>query len=176
MRDGPVAVVPYDPAWSGLFEHERAVLERVLAPWLEGGVHHIGSTAIRGLAAKPIIDMMAGVSDLEQARAAFEPLTALSYVHTPHRPNIAHHFSKPSAQPGEVTHALHLTEPGSDLWRERLAFRDALRQDPALAAEYEAIKRRLAHQFPTDLGAYTLGKREFVGAVLASVGLRFGRR
>ena len=176
VRSGPVTVVPYDPAWSGLFEDERALLERVLAPWLEGGVHHIGSTAIPGLAAKPIIDMMAGVSDLEQARAAFEPLTALSYVHTPHRPSVAHHFSKPSAQPGEVTHGLHLTEPGSDLWRERLAFRDALRQDPALAAEYEAIKRRLAHEYLTDIDAYTGGKREFVGAVLASAGLRFGRR
>jgi GrpB-like predicted nucleotidyltransferase (UPF0157 family) len=144
--------------------------------WLKGGVHHIGSTAIPGVAAKPIIDMMAGVSDLGQARAAFESLKALLYVHTPHRPGIAHHFSKPSTKPSEVTHGLHLTEPGSDLWRERLAFRDALRQDAALAAEYEAIKRRLADEHPTDVGAYTAGKREFVGAVLAKAGLRFGRR
>jgi GrpB-like predicted nucleotidyltransferase (UPF0157 family) len=176
VRSDPIAVVPYDPAWSGLFEAERALLERVLAPWLTGGVHHVGSTAIPGLAAKPIVDMIAGVGDLGQARAAFEPLKALSYVHTPHRPSIAHHFSKPSAQPDEATHGLHLTEPGSDLWRERLAFRDALRRDPALAAEYEAVKRRLAHVHATDLGAYTVGKRGFVVAVLASAGLRLGRR
>jgi GrpB-like predicted nucleotidyltransferase (UPF0157 family) len=176
VRGSSIAVVSYDSGWSALFEGERALLEGALAPWLEGGVHHIGSTAIPGLAAKPIIDMMAGVSDLGQARAAFEPLKALSYVHTPHRPSIAHHFSKPSAQPSEVTHGLHLTEPGSDLWRERLAFRDALRQDPALAAEYEAIKRRLADEHPTDISAYTAGKREFVGAVLANAGVQFGRR
>jgi len=176
VRSGSIAVVSHDPGWSRLFEAERALLEGVLAAWLKGGVHHIGSTAIPGVAAKPIIDMMAGVSDLGQARAAFESLKALLYVHTPHRPGIAHHFSKPSTKPSEVTHGLHLTEPGSDLWREGLAFRDALRQDAALAAEYEAIKRRLADEHPTDVGAYTAGKREFVGAVLAKAGLRFGRR
>jgi GrpB-like predicted nucleotidyltransferase (UPF0157 family) len=176
VRSGSIAVVPYDSGWNDLFEAERALLEAVLAPWLEGGVHHIGSTSIPGMAAKPIIDMMAGVRDLGQARAAFEPLEACSYIHTPHRPGVAHHFSKPSAQPSEVTHGLHLTERGSDLWRERLAFRDALRQDSALAVEYEAIKRRLADEHPTDVGAYTAGKREFVGAVLAGVGLQFGRR
>jgi len=53
----PIAVVPYDPEWSGRFEVERALLARILAPWLEGGIHHIGSTAIPGIAAKPIIDM-----------------------------------------------------------------------------------------------------------------------
>jgi GrpB-like predicted nucleotidyltransferase (UPF0157 family) len=176
VRSGPVAVVPYDPAWSGLFEDERALLERVLAPWLEGGVHHIGVNGDPRPGRQTDHRHDGGVSDLEEARAAFEPLTALSYVHTPHRPSVAHHFSKPSTQPGEVTHGLHLTEPGSDLWRERLAFRDALRQDPALAPEYEAIKRRLAHEYTTDIGAYTVGKREFVGAVLESAGLRFGRR
>jgi GrpB-like predicted nucleotidyltransferase (UPF0157 family) len=95
-----IAVVPYDPAWPHRFEAERALLETVLEPWLEEGIHHVGSTAIPGLAAKPIIDMIAGVHDLEEARAAFGPLREHSYQHTPHRPGIAHHFSKPSARPG----------------------------------------------------------------------------
>jgi GrpB-like predicted nucleotidyltransferase (UPF0157 family) len=69
-----------------------------------------------------------------KTRAAFEPLREQSYVYTPHRPGIAHHFSKPSPRLSEVTHGLHLTEPGSDLRRERLVFRDARRADPALAA------------------------------------------
>jgi GrpB-like predicted nucleotidyltransferase (UPF0157 family) len=120
--------------------------------------------------------MMAGVHDLEEARPAFEPLREQSYVYTPHRPGIAHHFSKPSAQLSEVTHGLHLTQPGSDLWNERLAFRDALRADPALAAEYETLKLRLAVEHPDDLTAYTAGKRAFVGRVLATAGVEFGRR
>ena len=71
---------------------------------------------------------------------------------------------------------LHLTEPGSDLWCERLAFRDALRADSALAAEYDALKRRLADTHGDDVNAYTAGKREFVARVLASAGLSPGRR
>ncbi|MBA3842244.1 MAG: GrpB family protein [Actinobacteria bacterium] len=171
-----IAVVPYDPAWIARFEEEQARLEEALAPWLIEGVHHIGSTAIPGLSAKPIIDMLAGVRDLAQARDACAPLRTLSYVDTPHRPGIAHHFSKPSARLSETTHGLHLTEPGSDLWRERLAFRDALRDHPALLSGYEQLKLRLAREHPGDLVAYTAGKREFVGRVLATRELQFGDR
>jgi GrpB-like predicted nucleotidyltransferase (UPF0157 family) len=159
-----VVIVAYDPRWPIRFEAERALLERVLAPWLQGGIHHIGSTSIRALAAKPVIDVMAGVRDLEQACAAFEPLAEAGYANTPHRPR-THHFSKGPAH--AYTHGLHLTEPGSDLWLERLAFRDALRASPELAAEYAELKRRLASN-PT---TYTLSKRPFVARVLADAGI-----
>jgi GrpB-like predicted nucleotidyltransferase (UPF0157 family) len=164
-----IRVVPYNTAWPQRFEAERARLERELEPWVEGGIHHIGATSVPGLAAKPIVDMMAGVRDLEEARAAYEPLLAHGWKHTPHRPGIAHHFSK-------ADYGLHLTEPGSDLWKERLAFRDALRADPELVAEYAALKLRLAEEHPHDIEAYTAGKRAFVGRVLAGAGLGFGRR
>jgi GrpB-like predicted nucleotidyltransferase (UPF0157 family) len=167
-----VVVEPYDPDWPRRFEDERARLADVLSPWLAGGIHHIGSTAVPGLAAKPIVDMMAGVRDLEEARGAYEPLAALGYVHEPHRPGIAHHFAKHAAD-GRTTHGLHLTEPGSDLWRERLAFRDALRSDRELAAEYEALKLSLAGAQVDD---YTGSKRPFVAEVLARYGLQPGRR
>jgi GrpB-like predicted nucleotidyltransferase (UPF0157 family) len=157
-----------NPEWPRRFEAERALLGRLLDPWLEGGIHHVGSTAVPGLAAKPIIDMMAGVRDLDEARAAFEPLRGLSYEYEPHRPGIAHHFAKPA-------YGLHLTEPGSDLWLERLAFRDALRADPDLSAEYEALKLGLAQKHVA-LAAYTGDKRPFVARVLASAGLQPGRR
>jgi GrpB-like predicted nucleotidyltransferase (UPF0157 family) len=170
----PISVVPYDPEWQRVFESESQVLEHTLAPWLKDGIHHVGSTAVPGLAAKPIIDMVAGVRDFEEARAAFEPLREESYVHAPHRPGIAHHFAKPSAS--EARYGLHLTEPGSDLWRERLAFRDALRRDTALAREYEALKLRLAREHGDDAAAYTAGKRAFVARILANVGETLGRR
>ncbi|HEY7692482.1 MAG TPA: GrpB family protein [Gaiellaceae bacterium] len=165
----PIAVVPYDPAWPELFEAERATLEPLLRPWLEGGVHHIGSTAVPGLAAKPLIDMMAGVRALEDARAAHRPLLAAGWEHTPHRPGIAHHFSRPGF-------GLHLTEPGSDLWVERLTFRDALRADPALAAEYTVLKQCLAEEYADDVVEYTARKRDFVIRVLAPAGVTLGRR
>jgi GrpB-like predicted nucleotidyltransferase (UPF0157 family) len=176
MADALIVVAEYDSAWPRRFECERALLERVLAPWLVGGIHHVGSTAISGLAAKPIIDMIAGVRDLDEARAAFDPLREHLYLYAQHRPAVAHHFSKPSLRLSEVTHGLHLTEPGSDLWRERLVFRDALRGDPDLAAEYQALKLRLAHEHGDDVDAYTEGKRAFIGRVLAGNGLQFGRR
>jgi GrpB-like predicted nucleotidyltransferase (UPF0157 family) len=162
------AVVAYDPEWVLRFEVERAMLERVLAPWLEGGVHHIGSTAVPGLRAKPIIDIVAGVRDLEAARASFEPLATLDYAWHAHRPE-AHAFFKP-ADGSEHTHHLHLTVPGSDLWRERLAFRDALRADPALVAEYATWKS--LHADGTGAGdPYTGDKRPLVLRVLADRGI-----
>jgi GrpB-like predicted nucleotidyltransferase (UPF0157 family) len=93
-----IVLAPYDPGWARSFEAERALLERVLAPWLESGVEHVGSTAIPGISAKPIVDMVAGVRDLEEARAAYEPLHAVGYLDEPHRPETAHHFAKPALE------------------------------------------------------------------------------
>jgi GrpB-like predicted nucleotidyltransferase (UPF0157 family) len=168
-----VEVVPYDPRWPALFAEERAVLERVLAPWLVHGVHHIGSTSVPGLAAKPVLDMMAGVRDLAASAAAVPVLSGLSYVHAPHRPR-ALWFFKPTRE--APTHALHLTAPGSDLWRERLAFRDALRAEERLRTDYQSLKQRLAAAHPDDLAAYTAGKREFVARVLAAAGITLASR
>src|SRR5581483_805492 len=90
----PVAV-PYDPDWPRRFTEEASRLETALSPWLVAGVHHIGSTSVPGLAAKPVIDMLAGIRDLDKACAAFEPLTALGYGYQEHRPE-AHSFYKPA--------------------------------------------------------------------------------
>jgi GrpB-like predicted nucleotidyltransferase (UPF0157 family) len=166
-----VELVAHDPEWSACFEEERLLLERALAPWLAGGVHHIGSTAVPGIAAKPILDLMAGVHDLAEARSAFPTLERNGYRFSPHRPDESQHFVKPSTRFAEATHGLHLTEPGSRLWRERLAFRDALRRDPTLALEYGALKVQLARDHPEDITAYTGAKRAFVARVLAADGI-----
>jgi GrpB-like predicted nucleotidyltransferase (UPF0157 family) len=159
-------VSPYDPEWALRFEVECAMLERVLEPWLEGGVHHVGSTAVPGLAAKPIIDIVAGVRELDASRAALAPLATLGYAWHEHRPE-AHAFFKPAGGT-DHTHHLHLTVPGSDLWRERLAFRDALLADRALVAEYAAWKTE--HAAPAG-DAYTGSKRPLVLRVLAEHGI-----
>ncbi|MFC7546382.1 GrpB family protein [Plantactinospora sp. GCM10030261] len=163
-----INVIPYDPEWPRRFEAERAALAETLAPWLIEGVHHTGSTSIPGLAAKPIIDMMAGVRDLAESRAAIPVLAGLGWAHGRHRPDEAHWFHKPLS--GTPTHGLHLTEPGSALWRERLTFRDALRADAGLRDEYQALKLRLAGEHD-DVAAYTADKREFVARVLAASGV-----
>ena len=161
---------PYDPDWPNRFEAERALLEQALAPWLASGIHHVGSTAVPGLAGKPVLDIVAGVRDLEAARASFAPLAALAYRYREHRPE-AHSLVKPAAGNWwQATHHLHLTEPGSDLWRERLAFRDALRADPALAQEYAEWKR-LHAAADGEPNPYTADKRPFVARVLAEAGV-----
>jgi GrpB-like predicted nucleotidyltransferase (UPF0157 family) len=167
----PIRVMPYDPDWVTQFEQQRNLLAQLLAPWLSGGIHHIGSTSVPGLAAKPILDMMAGVADLAAARSAIPVLEGCGWVHAPHRPQ-AHWFYRPNTPLGhEHTHHLHLTQPGGALWRERLAFRDALRADPALRQEYQTLKLRLAEQHADDGNGYTADKRAFVTRVLALAGI-----
>ena len=160
-----VEIVPYDPAWPGEFEAEKARLEPVLAPWLAGAIHHVGSTSIPGLAAKPVIDILAEVRSLEESRAAIEPLRALSYHWFPYQEDLMNWFCKPS--PERRTHHLHLVVRGSRAWREELAFRDALRAEPETARAYEELKRRLAVELADDREAYTVAKTEFVESVLA---------
>jgi GrpB-like predicted nucleotidyltransferase (UPF0157 family) len=163
-----IDVTRYDPAWPEQFRIEASKLTDLLAPWLAGPVEHIGSTAVPGLAAKPILDMMAGVHDLRAANDAIPALKAHGYAQGQHRPEtLWFHKARTESDPEQN---LHLTEPGSSLWRERLAFRDALRADPELARQYQELKERLAPD-STDIAAYNAGKREFVVEVLAKAGV-----
>jgi len=159
-----VHIAEYDPAWPARFEAERTLLERVVAPWLEGGVHHVGSTAVHGLAAKPVVDIMVGVRDLEEARAAIPVLAAESYCYFPYR-EYFHWFCKPSPQRREFH--MYLIEPAHPQWHARLAFRDWLRMHPETAAEYAALKYELAARYSDDREAYTDAKVEFVERVVA---------
>ena len=163
----PVEVVPYDESWPAKFEAERSLLEAALAPWLAGAIEHIGSTAVALLPAKPIIDIMAPVRTLEASRSAIEAASNAGYVYYPYKADVMHWFCKPS--PYLRTHHLHLVPFASPLWEQRLRFRDALRQNPALAAEYAELKLRLAQQFRLDREAYTEAKAPFIQRVLSEV-------
>src|SRR6201995_1027125 len=91
-----IRVVAYDPSWPARFADERAALEAVLAPWLAGPIEHIGSTAVPGLVAKPVIDIMAAVETLDASRAALAALTPPHYVYFPYRADMMHWLCKPS--------------------------------------------------------------------------------
>jgi GrpB-like predicted nucleotidyltransferase (UPF0157 family) len=129
-----------------------------------GGIHHVGSTAVPGLDAKPVIDILVGVEDLPSSRASFEPLAQLGYQYAPYREGEMHWFCKPS--PTRRTHHLHLMATGSERYRDELAFRDLLRARPDVAAEYVAIKRGLAARHEHDREAYTQGKQAFIAKAL----------
>lgn len=139
-------------------------MEGVIGEWV-GDIHHIGSTAVPGLEAKPIIDILAGVRDLDESRACFEPLARLGYMHAPYLPDEMHWFCKP--HPSRRTHHLHLVPVHFKRYADELAFRDRLREDPLLAEEYLALKRSLVSRFANDREAYTDAKSGFVSRVLA---------
>jgi GrpB-like predicted nucleotidyltransferase (UPF0157 family) len=162
--DAPVAIEPYSDEWPRRFAEERDVLEEALRPWLAGPIEHIGSTAVPGLAAKPVIDIMAAVESLEASRPALARLAPLGYLYAPYRAEIMHWLCKPS--PEVRTHHLHLVPIDSQLWKDRIAFRDRLRSEPALAEAYASLKRDLARMYVNDREAYTDGKQPFVEMVL----------
>ena len=162
--ESQVRIDSYDPEWPARFEQEREALERLLGNGLTGGIHHVGSTSVPGLAAKPVIDILVGVKDLDAARSYINPLAALDYMYAPYRPEEMVWFCKPN--PVHRTHHLHLVPADSARFRAELAFRDHLRANPDIAEEYVALKRKLAREFKRDREAYTEAKADFIGTVL----------
>jgi GrpB-like predicted nucleotidyltransferase (UPF0157 family) len=141
-QEASVEVLPYDPRWPAMFASEMELLKPILSSWLTGEIEHVGSTAIPGMPAKPVIDIMAPVHSLDASWPAIEAVASVGYLYASYKPDLMHWFCKPSPQ--HRTHHLHLIPMASALWRERLTFRDALREDLVLAQEYADLKLRLA--------------------------------
>ncbi len=160
----PIEIVSYDPAWPAKFSAERELLLDRLRPWLFGPIEHVGSTAIPGLRAKPVIDIMVAVETLSQSRDAIPVLESLGYHYWPYKADVMHWLCKPSAE--FRTHHLHLVPLNSDLWQARLAFRDYLRSDAMAVADYATLKDDLAEKYRSDREAYTEGKTSFVQGIV----------
>jgi GrpB-like predicted nucleotidyltransferase (UPF0157 family) len=166
-----IHIAPYDPHWPLLFEQEATRLRATLAAEPIVGLEHFGSTAIPGLAAKPIIDILIAVPSLGAARASFpEKLKRIEYVFWPDNPKTDRLFFVKGMPPygQRRTHHIHVTELSGELW-QRLTFRDYLRDHPDEAARYETLKRKLALEHPTDREAYTAAKAGYVEEVMQKV-------
>jgi GrpB-like predicted nucleotidyltransferase (UPF0157 family) len=120
---------------------------------------------VPGLDAKPVVDILVGVADLEDSRACFDPLAGLGYVYAPYLEEEMHWFCKP--HPSRRTHHLHLVPRDSRRFADELAFRDHLRADPDAARRYATLKRGLASRLGTDREGYTEAKGDFIRAALA---------
>lgn len=164
-----VELVAYDAAWPALYLAEAARLGAALPPGLILAMEHFGSTAIPGMPAKPIIDILMAVPAVEAARAsAVLPLGALGYAfwsENPKRDRLFFVKGLPPSAPRR-THHVHMCEAGSEMW-QRLLFRDHLRTHPEEAARYAALKHGLAARHREDREAYTAAKTDYVEAVLA---------
>jgi GrpB-like predicted nucleotidyltransferase (UPF0157 family) len=157
---GPIVIRDYDPAWPRMFADERARIEQALG-LIATTIEHVGSTAVPGLAAKPIIDILVGVVDLEAARSdCITNLTRLGYTHM---------AAYEAWLPGEIlfrkvvegrwTHHVHVTERTGDRWLEFILVRDYLRGHPKAARAYGDVKKAIALQFGDDVEGYREAKR-----------------
>src|SRR6201989_1642804 len=163
-----IEIVDYDPRWPLLFDEEARRLRAALDPSLIVGLEHFGSTAVPGLSAKPIIDILVAVRSLAAAQATFvEALRKLDYVYWADNPKKDRMFFVKGMPPfgAKRSHHVHVTEVRGEMW-QRLAVRDYLRAHPEEAQTYERLKRRLAAEHRTDREAYTEAKSAYVESVM----------
>jgi GrpB-like predicted nucleotidyltransferase (UPF0157 family) len=163
----------YDPGWPGHAARYAEELRLVLDRWLLGPIEHVGSTSIPGLVAKPVIDLMAQVTDMDAVVGqAGARLGGINWRHVPPhldgRP-FRRFFAKVSPDGQHRLAHLHLMSAGAARWDQQLRFRDALRASPALREQYAAVKSRLASTYPDDRERYTAEKAEFVTRVLGDL-------
>jgi GrpB-like predicted nucleotidyltransferase (UPF0157 family) len=170
-RAEPVEVVAYDPAWPAAFETLRTRIAPVLGE-LAVGIEHVGSTAVPGLDAKPILDVDVVIRYASDFDEVARRLASLGYQHLGDLGIVGREaFRAPAGAP---RHHLFVCASGSAALQAHLTLRDALRADPALVTAYGTLKRELALQFRDDRDSYTEGKTAFILSVLLDV--REGRR
>jgi len=165
-----IAIVAYDPAWPDAFEAERNRLQTALGA-LAVRIDHHGSTAVPGLAAKPIIDIQISVARLQPIEAYAAALERIGYVHVPHEDDArCPFFHRPAEWPH--THHVHVVEAGSEDERKTLLFRDYLRAHPGAAREYERLKQDLARRHrgadAESREAYARAKSAFVERIVGA--------
>ena len=164
LRRHTVQVVAHRPEWRGLYERERrALLERV--GHLAVGVEHVGSTAVPGLDAKPIIDIALAVTSTEVVTRLERPLGEIGYIYRGDAGADGGHLFVKESAPEVRTHHLHVVAATDPQWRGWLLFRDELRADEELRARYVLLKKALQERFAQDRKGYTNAKREFIDSV-----------
>jgi len=158
-----IVVVDYDPTWPTVFEHIRSVVWSVVCD-VATAIEHVGSTSVPALASKPVVDMTVVVPTENDVRTAIERLAGIGYRH---RGDLGvqgrEAFTAPASLP---KHHLYLCPSNSLALRNHLVVRDYLRCHPDIAAEYGALKKRLANQFPHDIDRYIDGKAELILKIL----------
>lgn len=156
-----VVVVPHDPRWASAFAESAVSIQATLGDNLRE-LHHIGSTSIPAMPAKPIIDMLAVVADLAAVDAAAPAMQALGYISKGEHGIAGRRFLYRNDAAGTRTHQIHAFAVGSPHIARHLAFRDFVRAHPQIAWQYAELKQMLAKRHPNDLEAYMDGKDPFI--------------
>ena len=166
MKQERIELSEYNPEWPFEFEKERTFLIGKIGKWLCGSVEHVGSTAVPNLMAKPVIDIMFGVDSLEESKPAIDVMVKSGYCYFPYKVDEMHWFCKPSD--AYRTHHVHLIPHESDLWQQRIKFRNLLRADKQIANDYSSLKKDLARRHVEDREAYTQEKWPFIKKVITA--------
>ncbi|ENQ3107781.1 GrpB domain, predicted nucleotidyltransferase, UPF0157 family [Bacillus sp. 491mf] len=158
--DKPVVIEEYTAKWALQFKKEQKIIKDIIGDAVLA-IEHIGSTSVEGLSAKPILDIMVGVHDLNEINTFIEPLKTIGYEHVFHQefPN-RRFFRKGLWRAG--THHLHIYQYGSEDWQNNLSFRNYLINHPDVRRQYEQLKRELATKHRFDRVAYTNAKAPFI--------------
>lgn len=166
LENGIVKVQTYNPNWDHLFQKEKNLLV-IKLNGLHVDVQHIGSTAVPELSAKPIIDIMVGIINLNSSIEYIKYLEELGYEYKGENGITERHFFVKGTS--EVTtHHLHMVEKCSEFWKRHLLFRDYLRKNGEVLIRYSNLKRELANRFPTDRDSYTEGKSGLISLIISA--------
>jgi GrpB-like predicted nucleotidyltransferase (UPF0157 family) len=160
-----VSIVEYQPEWRKMFETEKGILQTTLREVLSR-IEHIGSTAVAGLAAKPIIDLMIGLEDFSIADQVVPKIEASGYEYIQKYEAVMpfrRFFIK--EQSGIRTHQIHMVGMGGEFWERLILFRDYLRRNPGVAEQYASLKRGLAEREWEDVNEYADAKTEFIRGI-----------
>jgi GrpB-like predicted nucleotidyltransferase (UPF0157 family) len=168
-----ITIVPYDPVWPEMFESEKKVLLSLFTDDLVKRIEHFGSTAVPGLSAKPVIDMLVEVASLKETKKVIVPVLipmGYEYFWRPtwgdDVPPFYAWFIKRN-ESGKRTHHIHMVEKNFEHW-DRLLFRDYLIEHPYIAKEYESLKQRISADFTGDRAGYTNAKTQFILKITAA--------
>lgn len=159
-----VEVVPPDPAWQEEFQKESKQLALAMGENIVA-IHHIGSTAIPGIYAKPVIDFLIEVKSITKTDARNGAMAAIGYEAMGEFGLSGRRYFRKHRSPEIRTHNVHTYEVGSPEISRHLAFRDYMIAHPDVAQQYSELKRHLAKQYPGDIESYMDGKDEFVKSV-----------
>ena len=159
-----VRMVPHDPNWRQEFRQEAGRISAA-AGSNAVAVHHVGSTAIPGIYAKPVIDLLLVIQDLAALDEKQLEMEALGYEARGEYGIAGRRFFRRDDKHGDRTHQVHAFEDGSPQIARHLAFRDYMIAHPETAQEYSDLKRELAAKHPEDIEAYMDGKDEFIQEV-----------
>lgn len=164
-----IELVPYNSQWPIMATAEIKLLREVLPNNHLLDIQHVGSTAIPGIQAKPVIDIQIAVDSLLAIKqTAIDTLKTIGYEYWYENPDPERLFFAKGMPPfGEKrSHHVHIVEPSSRHWQEKILFRDYLIAHPDYAHQYEALKIRLAKQYTHNREKYTEAKTEFIKDII----------